>query len=81
MKRPLFAPFGLLTLIALSVGCTSYYQITDQTSKRVYYTTDYDRMESGAIHFQDAKTRATVTLQSSEIVEVPRKEYETGVNR
>jgi hypothetical protein len=79
MKLAMFARYGVLTLIALSMGCASYYQITDQVSKRVYYTTDYDRTDSGAVQFKDARTRADVTLQSSEIIEISRPQYEAGL--
>jgi len=58
-------------------GCANYYQITDLSSKSTYYTTDYDRTDSGAIQFEDARTRANVTIQSSEIKEMTRQQFET----
>jgi hypothetical protein len=70
-----------LLLLFTAVGCTTYYRITDQSSKRTYYTTDYDRAESGAIRFEDARSGATVTLQSSEIVEIPRQQFEAENRR
>jgi hypothetical protein len=70
-----------LLLLCTAAGCTTYYRVTDQSSKRSYYTTDYDRTESGAIRFDDARTGATVTLQSSEIVEIPRREFEAESRR
>ena len=79
MKLAMFARYGVLALIALSAGCTSYYRITDQVSKRVYYTTGYDRTDSGAVQFQDGKTRADVTLQSSGIIEISRQQYGAGL--
>jgi hypothetical protein len=45
---------------------------------RVYYTTDYDRTNRGAVVFEDAKTRHKVTLQSSDINEVSRMDFEAG---
>jgi hypothetical protein len=65
-----------LLLLFSAAGCTTYYRVTDQSSKRTYYTTDYDRAEGGAIRFEDERTGATVTLQSSEIVEITRQEFE-----
>jgi hypothetical protein len=76
MKLAMFARYGVMALIALSAGCASYYQITDQVSKRVYYTRDYDRT---AVQFQDARTRADVTLQSSEIIAISKQQYEAGL--
>ena len=71
---------GALLLLLMS-GCANYYQIIDVSSKRTYYTTDYDRMDSGAIQFEDARTRANVTIQSSEIKEVTRQQFETEVRK
>jgi hypothetical protein len=68
-------------VLLLVSGCASYYQITDQVSKKVYYTRDYDRRASGAVEFKDEKSRATVTLQSSEITEVSRQQYEAETGR
>jgi hypothetical protein len=71
---------GLL-MLSLAAGCTTYYRITDQSTRRVYYTTDFDRTDSGAVQFYDAKSRANVTLQSSEIIEISRDAYDTGMKR
>jgi hypothetical protein len=68
-------------LLLFATGCTTYYRVTDQSSKRIYYTTDYDRTESGAVRFEDARSGATVTLQSSEIVEIPRPEFDAESRR
>jgi hypothetical protein len=73
-----WACFLLLLAVA---GCTTYYRVTDQSSRSVYYTTDIDRMDSGAVRFYDAKSRANVTLQSSEISEISRDAYESGIRK
>ncbi len=44
----------------------------------MYYTIEYDRSKSGAVVFEDAKTRHKVTLQSSDINEVSRMDFEAG---
>jgi hypothetical protein len=72
---------GALLLLFLMSGCTNYYQITDVSSKRTYYTTDYDRTDSGAIQFEDARTRSNVTIQSSEIREVTRQQFEAETRK
>jgi hypothetical protein len=53
--------------------------VTDQSSRRAYYTTGIDRTDSGAVRFYDEKSRASVTLQSSEIVEISREAFDSGV--
>jgi hypothetical protein len=65
-------------LLLLAAGCTNYYRITDQATGRIYYTTDYDRTDSGAVVFEDAKSRSNVTLQSSEVREVSRPDFQAG---
>jgi hypothetical protein len=71
---------GLLTVL-FAAGCTTYYRITDQSTRRVYYTTDIDRTDSGAVQFYDAKSRANVTLQSSEVLEISRDAFDAGVRQ
>ena len=68
-----------LLVVLLASGCTSYYRITDQSTRRTYFTTDYDRTTSGAVQFYDNKSRADVTLQSSEIVEISRDDFNSGL--
>jgi hypothetical protein len=79
MKCYTVARLSALVLLVLIAGCTSYYRINDQTSGRIYYTNDYDRADSGAIIFEDAKSRSRVTLQSSEIKEISRADFEAGM--
>jgi hypothetical protein len=79
MKLGLFARLGTAALLLFIAGCTTYYRINDQTSGRIYYTTDYDRSDSGAIVFEDAKNRSKITLQSSEVREISKADFEAGV--
>ena len=76
-----FLRFWVLLVVLLASGCTSYYRITDQSTRRTYFTTDYDRTTSGAVQFYDNKSRADVTLQSSEIVEISRDEFDSGLKQ
>lgn len=78
MKLERYARLSLCLLLLFLAGCTTYYRVSDQATGRVYYTTEYDRTDSGAILFEDAKTRSKVTLQSSEISEVSRSDFEAG---
>jgi hypothetical protein len=66
-------------MLLLASGCTTYYRVTDQSTRRAYYTTDIDRADSGAVRFYDEKSRASVTLQSSEIVEISKEAFDSGI--
>jgi hypothetical protein len=70
-----------LFLLLFAAGCTTYYRVTDQSTRRAYYTTDIERTNSGAVRFYDEKSRANVTLQSSEIVEVSKGDFESGIRQ
>lgn len=75
-----FLRFWALLVVLLTSGCTSYYRITDQSTRRVYFATGYDRISSGAVQFYD-ESRADVTLQSSEIVEISGDEFDSGLKQ
>lgn len=77
---------SLLALVAAAIlagvgGCTSYYQVSDPASSRTYYTNDVDGQRGGAVRFKDAKTGAEVTLQSSEVKEIEKHEFESAVGK
>jgi len=80
MRLARFARIGAcLSMLLFAAGCTTYYRVTDQSTRRAYYTTDIDRADSGAVRFYDEKSRASVTLQSSEIVEISKEAYNSGI--
>ena len=68
-----------LAMLLFAIGCTTYYRVTDQATRRTYYTTDIDRSDSGAVRFYDEKSRSSVTLQSSEIVEISNEAFNSGI--
>ena len=71
--------WACIVVLLFASGCTTYYRVTDQSTRRAYYTTDIDRTESGAVRFYDEKGRASVTLQSSEIVEISKEDFNSGI--
>jgi hypothetical protein len=80
MRLRRFARSGAcLLMLSFAAGCTTYYRVTDQSTRRSYYTTDIDRTDSGAVRFYDEKSRASVTLQSSEIVEISKEAFNSGI--
>lgn len=64
--------------LLFAAGCTTYYRISDRASGSTYYTTDYDRTDSGAVVFKDANSLSKVTLQSSEVREISKSDFEIG---
>jgi hypothetical protein len=81
MKR--FIAFGwfvvVLGWVLLATGCATYYKVTDPQSGRVYYTEEVNSDRSGAVKLKDARTKSTVTLQSSEVKEISSSEYKAGL--
>ena len=71
--------YGVCALLMLAGGCTHYYQVNDPAGSKLYYTTDIDTTDAGAIKLKDEKSGATVTLQSSEVREISRDEYEAAL--
>ena len=65
-----------LGLALVTIGCTSYYVITEPKTGKVYYTTEWETARGGTTRFVDAKSGAIVTIQESEIREVDQKEFQ-----
>lgn len=84
-RRPLAATYAVLlapTLLfaVIAPACSSHYKVTDTASGRTYYTTDIDHPHrDSAIRFKDARTKAEVTLPSSEVQKISKKEYKDAV--
>jgi hypothetical protein len=66
-------------LVLLAAGCTTYYKVTDPQSGREYYTDKIDSDRSGVVKLKDARSKSTVTLQSSEVKEISSSEYKAGL--
>jgi len=72
---------GVLFIASATVGlgaCTSYYMVKDPAGGTQYYTTNVKRSHN-VVTFKDAKTSADVTLQSSQVQEITKDQYETAV--
>ncbi len=65
--------------MVLVAGCTTYYKVQDPAGDRAYYTTDIDEKRAGSISFKDEKSGSKVTLQSSEVKEISKEEFEAAV--
>ena len=80
MKKKHIAMWTMVGLIMSMAGCTNYYRVSDPGTGHTYYTSKVkDGGRTGAIKFEDAKTKSTVTLQSSEVKEISEEEFEAGV--
>ena len=66
---------SILVLLSLSIaGCASYYQVTDPSTGKVYYTQEVER-DDGAVTFTDANSGAEVTLQNTEVKEINQETF------
>jgi hypothetical protein len=68
---------AVLLTVSLT-GCAHYFKVTDPASGKVYYTKDIDRKGS-AVEFKDDQTGSNLTLQNSQILQIDKQAYETGV--
>ena len=71
--------YGVGAMLVLAAGCTHYYMVSDPAGTKAYYTTDIDTVKGGAIKIKDQKSGAEVTLQSSEVKEISRDEYDAAL--
>jgi hypothetical protein len=69
---------AMFFLVAI-MGCGGYYMVKDPASGSVYYTTKIKDEKGGAVKFTDEKTKTNVTLQNSEIKEIPKKEFKSAL--
>ena len=79
MKVRLITSVFVCGLVITAAGCTSYYQVTDPSSGKAYYTTKVDDVRGGAVKIKDEKTGSIVTLQSSEVKKISEDEYQAGM--
>ena len=66
-----------VALAAVSGGCASYYQVTDLSNNKEYYTTEV-RQKDGATMLKDGKTGSQITIQNSAVKPITKEEYESG---
>jgi uncharacterized protein YceK len=66
-----------MILIMVTLGCASYYKVTDPATGKDYYTDTVER-KGGSVTFKDVNTRATVTLPTSEVMEISKDQFEAN---
>ena len=79
MKHKLLPILLAISFLVAILGCGGYYMVKDPASGNVYYTTKIKDEKGGAIKFTDEKTETNVTLQNSEIKQIPKKEFKSAL--
>ena len=67
-----------MILIMLTIGCASYYKVTDPNTGKDYYTKTLKK-KGGGVTFKDVNTQTTVTLQSSEVLEISKDTFKANM--
>ena len=70
---------ALVSAVALLMGCTNYYKVTDPSTNKTYYTTKLEQRQ-GATSLKDARTGNSVTIQNSELEQINKEQFESGKN-
>ena len=72
---------AVLGCALLATGCSgsSYYKVTDPTSGKAYYAEEVKTDKgTGAIKLKDARSKADVTLQNSEVLVISKDEFKAA---
>jgi hypothetical protein len=81
MRTTKLMAVAVLTIALGTLGCTTYYRITDPASGRAYYAEEFKRSADGTLQFKDAKSGAAVTLRSSEVLEITKEEFSKNTSK
>ena len=79
MRHKVLAILPAMFFLVAILGCGGYYMVKDPATGNVYYTTKVKDERGGAIKFTDEKTNTNVTLQNSEIKQIPKKEFKSAL--
>jgi len=81
MKTTYMALGILCGMAGLLAGCggSNYYKVNDPAGNKLYYTTDIEKTKTGAVTFKDKKSGSKVLLQSSEVKDISKEEFEAGI--
>jgi hypothetical protein len=63
-----------------AAGCASYYQVTDTSTGKVYYSTSsqMEQTDRGATTFVDAVTGDRVTFQNTQIAKITQEQFDAA---
>jgi len=79
MRQKILAILLAMFFFVTVLGCGGYYMVKDPASGNIYYTTKIKDEKGGAVKFTDEKTKTNVTLQNSEIKQIPKKEFKSAL--
>ena len=79
MRHKVLAILLAMFFLVAIMGCGGYYMVKDPASGNVYYTTKVKDEKGGAIKFKDEKTDTSVTIQSSEVKKISKKEFKSAL--
>ena len=79
MRQKFWAILVAIFFLIGIAGCGGYYMVKDPAGGNVYYTKKIKEERGGAIKFTDEKSKTNVTLQNSEIKEIPKKEFKSAL--
>ena len=79
MRKKRFSLWVLCAVAAVMAGCATYYKVNDPAGTKEYYTKKIKETETGAISFKDEKSGGQVRLQSSEVKEISKEEFNAAV--
>ena len=68
-----------MVLAGLVGGCARYYQVSDPRTGQMYYTDQLNSDKTGAVNFLDGRTGSRVTLQNSEVRQIPYDVYNASL--
>lgn len=81
IKRQAYLAWSLLAAaLPLLAACGGYYQVTDTHSGKSYYTRDVDH-DDGHVRFVDKASGDKVNLDSVEVRELTRQQYENAIRK
>ncbi|MCL4791823.1 MAG: hypothetical protein KJ040_07195 [Gammaproteobacteria bacterium] len=63
------------------LGMGSYYQVTDPSSGKVYFTHQIEREDRGVVEFMDDTSDSWVSLPDGEVKTITEAEYRAGLER
>ncbi len=68
--------------LVMMVGCAHPHKVIDTTTGTVYYTKKVKHIKrDGSVRFKDARTGSEVTLASSSVKRISKKEYKEGLGK
>ncbi len=68
-----------IIMALLVVACSSYYEVSDPSTGKTYYTKKIDEKRDGSIQFTDSNTGRTVSIQNSEVAKIKSDAYKAAV--